>query len=499
MSTTISQEQRLAALTRIRKVSGNPGDLYEIIFVNHQGHPVVPLTEWYRLRKGRGPESTRNTYLTCLMPYLCFLEEQSCPWNAPPERLRSLLIEFHRDRLRCQIHPGTDGESIEIVPTRDTPLRPSTLRVLRAALRDFYLVLKDAGLYAFANPLSSEVLVALKREHTRTLANRGAPDHVGIRGETWEQSRRHPTAFIRHPKDHGWQPEVRRELADVREGMHTVLDTLIDSHQVSPREKAVLELLQNTGARLHEIVLMTVGGYRNEGVAGQAQVVNKGSMGREIKTIYFVHNPKVEQALTAYIEQVRPLHDQHGRKRLADVDAHEALFLTERGTPYSMKTFYWHWYKLYEPLRSKCAVRFSPHDIRHLFITEFLIKLKLACKAGTDQFNEEDYLQAREAFGSLVMGWRSIKTINIYDHTRNGEKSLAVLADYQRDLCRRCYVSAPFTFKEPPGIQEEISLLTGEDAVNNQHAETIWAHDMETLAWVKKLQQQVKQQESGRR
>jgi hypothetical protein len=50
MSTAISQEQRLATLTRIRKVFCAPGDLYEIIFVDRQGHPVVPLTEWYRLR-----------------------------------------------------------------------------------------------------------------------------------------------------------------------------------------------------------------------------------------------------------------------------------------------------------------------------------------------------------------------------------------------------------------------------------------------------------------
>ncbi len=492
MSTTISQEQRLATLTRIRKVLGNPGDRYEIIFVNHQGHPVVPLTEWYRLRKGLGPESTRNTYLTCLVPYLTFLDEQSCPWNAPPERLRPLLIAFHRDRLGCQIHPGKDGEGIEIVPTRDTPLRASTLRVLRAALRDFYLVLKDAGLYAFANPLSSEVLVALKREHTGTLANRGAPDHAGIRGETWEQSRRRPTAFIRHTKDQGWQPEVRRELADVREGMHHVLDALMDSCQVSLREKAILALLQNTGARLHEIVLMTVGGYRNEGIAGQAQVVNKGSMGREVKTIYFAHNLQVEQVLTAYLEVVRPLHDQYGRKRLAEVADQEALFLTERGTPYSMKAFYWHWYKHYEPLLSICPVRFSPHDIRHLFITEFLMRLKLACQAGTDQFNEEDYLQAREAFGSLVMGWRSVNTINIYDHTRNGEKTLSVLADYQKDLSKRCYVPEPPLLTEPRNSQEDVPASISEEMITAKSGETVWLHDTETLTWVKKMQQQAK-------
>src|SRR5712692_2970289 len=63
---------------------------------------------------------------------------------------------------------------------------------------------------------------------------------------------------------------------------HKVLDALIDSEHLPLREKVVLELLRNTGARLHEVVLLTVGGYRNEGIAGQARVVDKGSYGREI-------------------------------------------------------------------------------------------------------------------------------------------------------------------------------------------------------------------------
>jgi integrase len=490
MPTMTEQEHCLTALTRIRRVAGTPGAPYEIIFVNHHGHPVVPLTEWYRLRKGLGPESTRNTYLACLMPFLTFLEEQACPWNAPPERLRPMLIAFHRDRLGCQIHPGKDGASIEIVPTRNTPLRPSTLRVLRAALRDFYLVLKDAGLYAFANPLSSEMLTALKREQTRSLANRGAPDHAGIREETREQSRRRPTAFIRHPEDQGWRPNLRKELADVREGMHNVLDAMIDSAQVSPREKAVLELLQNTGARLHEVVLMTIGGYRNEGIAGQAQVVNKGSMGREMKTIYFGHNPRVEQALTTYLEQIRLSCDPQGRKELANVSNHEPLFLTERGTPYSMKAFYFHWYKHYEPLRALCPVRFSPHDIRHLFISECLIRLKLACGAGTEHFDAEQYLREREAFGGMVMGWRSSRTIDIYDHTREGEGVLSVLANYQTDLAQRHYESKPLLASEPQREYEASSAPSEEEMLSHSKGKTIWLHDAETLAWIKKMQQQ---------
>ncbi len=489
MSTVISQTKDVIPLSRIRRIAGRPEDRYKVVFLDQQDRIVVALTEWYRIRSIQGPVSTCNTYLSCLLPYFTFLCDKGYAWNAPPSRLRPVLLEFHRDRLGCLIQPGSDREGFEIVPTRNTPLRDSTLRVLRAALRDFYIVMKDESLYAFPNPLSSEVLAALKREQMGSLANRGAPDHAGIRGETREQSRRRPTAFLRHSKAQGWTPEVRRELADVREGMHAVLNTLLDSNQVSSREKAILELLQNTGARLHEVVLMTVGGYRNEGFVGQAQVVNKGSMGREVKTIYFGHNPDVERALVTYIEHIRPLHDPQKRKRLASVDDQEALFLTEHGKPYSAKAFYWHWYKHYKSVQGKCPVPFSPHDIRHLFISEYLIRLKLACGAGTPHFDAEQYMREREAFGSMVMGWQSPKTIDIYDHSRDGERTLSLLASYQHDLSHRRYVA------EPPLQTEQfnemtISPVSVEEVTLYQEGETIWMHDAETLAWIKNMQQQ---------
>ena len=114
------------------------------------------------------------------------------------------------------------------------------------------------------------------------------------------------------------EAEVRKELADVRMGIHKVIDAMLDSTEVSLREKAVLHLLQSTGARIHEVALMTVGGYQNEGIAGQAQVVNKGSYGREVKMIYFAHNPCVQEALNAYLEQVLGLPNFPGEKKVGN-------------------------------------------------------------------------------------------------------------------------------------------------------------------------------------
>lgn len=494
MQATATQEQPPTTLSQIRRVYGQPGDPYKLIFLDQQDRIIVPLTEWYRLRLECGPASTRNTYLAYLTPWFTFLAVDGCAWNAPPERLRKALLTFHRDRLGCKVHPQRDSDSVKIDLTSETPFQESTLKVMRAALRDFYLVMREAGLYAFANPLSSEVLVALKREQERVLANKGAPDHAGVRGETHEQSRRRPTAFLRQHQAREWTPEVRKELADVREGIHKVVDTLLDSPEVSVREKAVLHLLQSTGARLHEIVLMTVGGYQNEGIAGQAQVMNKGSYGREIKTIYWASNPRVQEALNEYLEQVRPQYDPQKRRHLVDVDPKAPLFLTERGTPYSPKAFYYHWYAHYMPLRSKCPVRFSPHDLRHLFVTEFLIRLKIKCGFGTDHFNSETYLSEREAFGSQIMSWRSPKTIDIYDQSRRGESSFSTLAKYQQDLSQRRYDIQP-TKTMNPSPEQSVSPVISQAVVPPTNLETpvIWGLDAETLSWVRNMEQQAKQ------
>ncbi|GHO82474.1 hypothetical protein KSZ_04800 [Dictyobacter formicarum] len=383
-------------------------------------------------------------------------------------------------------------DTVEIILTRETPLRESTLKVMRAALRDLYLVMKEAGLYAFANPLSSDVLVALKRERERMLANKGAPDQAGIRGETHEQSRRRPTAFLRQHQPQGWKPERRKELADVREGIHKVINAMLDSEVVSAREKAVLHLLQSTGARIHEIAHMTVGGYQNTGMAGQAQVMNKGSYGREVKTIYFAHNPCVQVALNVYFEQMRPLHDPEGCRRLSDVAPDAPLFLTERGTPYSPNVFYWHWYRHYLSWQTLCPVRFSPHDLRHLFVTEYLIKLKQACGAGTASFDAEKYLREREAFGKTIMAWRSIHTIDMYDQSREGEAVFSVLAGYQQDLAQRCYAigSPQAALPAKPCV---VTQATEAEPRPNQEATVVWMHDEETLNWIKSMEQQAGQ------
>ena len=84
-------------MTTIQRIKGQPGAPYEVLFVDQHGQLIVALTEWYRLRSTLGPASTRDTYLSCLLPFFAFLSEKGCTWNASPEQLRPLLINFYRE------------------------------------------------------------------------------------------------------------------------------------------------------------------------------------------------------------------------------------------------------------------------------------------------------------------------------------------------------------------------------------------------------------------
>ena len=114
---------------------------------------------------------------------------------------------------------------------------------------------------------------------------------------------------------------------------------------------------------------------------------------------------------------------------------------------------------------------------------------------GTTQFDSERYLREREGFARTIMGWRSSRTIDIYDHTRDGERTLQVLATYQQDLSKRRYVTERSSMKEQSSVDGEMAasaeypVSSHQSRETGQGGETIWLHDAETMAWVNKLQQ----------
>lgn len=463
------KQGRFMALSGLTKLAAPPGSPYPLLIVDSAGSPVFFLCEWYRRKKVRDPGRTPDTYLDMVLPWAGFLSRRGYAWNAEPDRLLAFLVEFLRDDVGCQV--SADGQRADgwcVQTTGASPLSKSSLGVLLAALTSVYDTLIGAGYYAYRNPLRSERLIQLKQEHLRQLKNAGAPDHAGIRSETRaETNRAFPTNQFRQRRGRVWEPQVVVEPDAVQERMRQTVDYMIQ-HATFQRDQVILLLIRQTGARISEVIEMTAGGYRAARHAGRALVKNKGSRGREEKTIYFTTS--LERHLLSYIRTERAQYDPRGGTRLEELDDADPLFLTRTGKPYTRAAFYHHWNKLFplaqRPFSKQEHVEFTPHDLRHLRATRAITTLRK--EASGDPATEAALL---EGFQHL-MGWRSPETMSTYVKTMNKRQALqGLLADEEAQEQRMAHAHVPSQPHQDapqvlPGQERESSKQRAQETSN---------------------------------
>lgn len=468
------KQGRFVALSGLKKLAPPPDSQYPLLIVDSAGFPVFFLCEWYRRRKAIDPGRTTDTYLDMLLPWAGYLLRRSCAWNAEPEQIRVLLIEFLRGDVGCVVGPDSKREGGLLVETTGaSPLSKSSLGVFLAALTNLYDTLIAARYYAYQNPMRSERMLLLRQEHVRQIKNAGAPDHAGIRSETrTETNRAFPTNQFRQRRGKVWEPQVVLEPDAVQERMRKTIDYMV-RHATFQRDQVILLLIRQTGARLSEVIEMTAGGYRNAQRAGRALVKNKGSRGCEEKTIYFTHS--VERHLLDYIRTERARYDPLKRKRLEELDDGDPLFLTRTGKPYSRSAFYHHWNKLFAPaqrsFKKQEHVIFTPHDLRHLRVTRTVTRLRQ--QANGDRAAEAELLEGFQ----YLMGWQSRETMATYLKTMNKRKAIeALLADEEAQEQEK--EEDPKTTPQAPaqGMQQE-------DHLSQRQEENLPLYENDEFAW----------------
>ena len=102
-----------------------------------------------------------------------------------------------------------------------------------------------------------------------------------------------------------------------------------------------------------------------------------------------------------------------------------------------------------ERAKKRYRLSFTPHAIRHLFVTQHLVWIN---EEAADDQQEQQRLKAGLV---QIMGWHSRETMQIYDHTFSVQEAVHTLHEFQREAeiehrwHYRSHVS--WSFQHPPG------------------------------------------------
>lgn len=409
----------------------------------HASHGLVPPSLYTR------QEGTRDAYFGRLRPVFAYWQAEGIAWDDPPKEVERHVLFYLEQRLGVLVHKDHDLAGYRMELTSQSSIKPSGLRQITSALRDFYRIMAEARFYPYRNPLESPLLKQLRQIRVQAVVKGEIPGNV--------DDLFIPTATFREKVRRDWQLDPRRSQAHVLVGLSDAIDHLTALPLSSPtrkrlrkqrhhatisrRERAILLLLRTCGPRIGEVCTLTVGGFRsfseNHGapvsltigkgndaaVLYQALLRNKGGNGRETKEIWMPQ--ETQDALLDYFAHERPLHDPKGSRMLAELDNDEPFFLSEQGRPYSRNAFMKHWYCLHPLVETRCPLHFTVHSIRHLFVTDVLVFARHEKGASS-----ADYLAFKQSFGKDVMHWSDPKTIDVYDHSIDMLETLGLLARY---------------------------------------------------------------------
>lgn len=81
------------------------------------------------------------------------------------------------------------------------------------------------------------------------------------------------------------------------------------------------------------------------------------------------------------------------------------IFLTERGSPFSYSSWYYHWNKAMK----ECGIKLNPHKTRHWFVTSRLREI------FNTSISEAEIKPKKNELIKYIK-WKDEETINVYEH-----------------------------------------------------------------------------------
>lgn len=368
---------------------------YSLLVVDGEGKPHLPLTKFYKKMTQWRADGTARTYLNVLRPYFQYLatdewrRHRGDHWDSEPEAIQESVRDYLMERLGCKVRPQATYAHVTL-----TAQSPNTVHIFLAALKQFYFVMAREGSYPYTNPLldaASRLLRELEQEaqHER----RSMPQISGVEAPPTSYPSEN---FFRVAKE-DWQVSP---VDDPTLGLTLVGG--FSKARLCLRDQIVVRMALETGARISEILHLTVGDWHELGCNQEVRACSKGSRGRRVKKLRF--SSTTARMLRQYINTDRATLDPKQR-RLEQLSDPDPLFLSQRRNPYGYEAFKGHWYKLCATVKLDLNI----HALRHWYTTMSMRLIAEEAKSDADITLEKEKLVR-------YMAWRSPETLRTYEN-----------------------------------------------------------------------------------
>jgi len=371
---------------------------FERIVVDGQGHPHLALTRLYQQLRQELSDGTAHTYLSALFPYLTFLDsdpwrqQRQDQWDSPAERVREAVRDYLLQKLHCKVRRYGMYEMVVL-----SAQSPRIVRVFLSALKRFYAEALLAREYLHEHPLTSPVIHLLEKvDEEDAEMPRSRPKMPPESGIEEPQRKRRSDNYFRLV-DKEWIPEPIDDPS-----LHLRLRNGFTQARINRRDQIVIRMAYESGARMTELLTLTVGDWRKRGGKQEAAACSKGSHGRRVKVIRL--SMETAKLLHSYVNDDRVRVDPRYRT-LAQLGDHEPLFLSARRKPYGYDAFIPHWERLCRTI----GIDLNIHGLRHWYVCQMMRLIhETADTPGEVERRKEEMVR--------YMAWRSPDTLKAYEH-----------------------------------------------------------------------------------
>ena len=321
------QSQQFRAVRRPRDLSSP----YALVVVDGSGVPHLPLTLFYHETQRFLAEGTAKTYLATLLPYFDYLmtdpwrQERKDRWDSEPSAVRESVRDYLVEQLHCKAQKRVTDQLVRL-----TGKSPSTVHVFLCALKQFYHLARRKQWYSYPHPLTDPTANLLQDTLAEERRMAGQRPRMPQRSGVEEPGHRFLSDNYFKLVHETWQPHP---IDDPQ--LHCLLHQGFPRARVTLRDQIVVRMAYESGARIREILRLTVGDWRKRGGKQEAWALSKGSHGRRVKVIRW--SAETSRMLLAYVNTERLALDRQSR-RLDRLDDADPLFLSRRGNPSSART-----------------------------------------------------------------------------------------------------------------------------------------------------------------